>query len=81
MFNSIVIKINILSSLTEIRHTDVKDFLRKSCLFTLQSPDGDSPVGACGSAALHRHLRCFGSLTETSLTFRCGPDVSLPWHC
>ena len=23
---------------------------------------GDSPVGACGSASLRRHLRCFGSL-------------------
>ena len=22
---------------------------------------GDSPVGACGSASLRRHLRCFGS--------------------
>ena len=23
---------------------------------------GDSPVGACGSASLRRHLHCFGSL-------------------
>ena len=38
-----------------------------------QSPDGDSPGGACGSASLRRHLHCFGSLPETSLTLRCGP--------
>ena len=38
-----------------------------------QSPCGDSPGGACGSASLRRHLRCLGSLTETSLTLRCGP--------
>ena len=25
-----------------------------------QSPCGDNPVGACGSASLRRHLRCFG---------------------
>ena len=39
-----------------------------------QSPDGDSPGGACGSASLRRHLHCFGFLPETSLTFRCGPE-------
>ncbi|MBO8477677.1 MAG: hypothetical protein IAB80_02095 [Bacteroidetes bacterium] len=25
-----------------------------------QSPGGDSPGGACGSASLRRHLHCFG---------------------
>ncbi len=25
-----------------------------------QSPDGDSPGGACASASLRRHLHCFG---------------------
>ena len=39
-----------------------------------QSPDGDSPGGACGSASLRRHLHCFGFLPESSLTFRCGPE-------
>ncbi|MBO8478628.1 MAG: hypothetical protein IAB80_07055 [Bacteroidetes bacterium] len=26
-----------------------------------QSPIGDSPGGACGSASLRRHLHCLGS--------------------
>ena len=46
--------------MTGIRHTDVKDFFQKSCLSKPQSPDGDSPGGACGSASLRRHLHCFG---------------------
>ncbi len=77
MFNNIILKINILSFMTGIRQTDVKDFFQKSCL----SPPvtcGDSPVGACGSASLRRHLRCFGSYTGTSLTLRCGPEG--PFH-
>ena len=45
MFNSIVIKINILYSLTEIRHTDVKDFLRKSRLSTPSHLTVTAPVG------------------------------------
>ena len=45
MFNSIVIKINILYSLTEIRHTDVKDFLRKSCLSTPSHLTVTAPSG------------------------------------
>ena len=34
MFDNIILKINILSFMTEIRHTDVKDFFQKSCLST-----------------------------------------------
>ena len=55
MFNSIVIKINILYSLTEIRHTDVKDFLRKSCLstpshLTVTAPSGHAaPLRSAGT--------------------------------
>ena len=45
--------------MTGIRHTDVKDFFQKSCLSKPQSLR-DSPVGACGSASLRRHLHCFG---------------------
>ena len=71
MFNSIILKINILSFMTGIRHTDVKDFFQKSCLSKPQS------LAPSGHAA---PLRCAGtstasvSLTETSLTLRCGPD-------
>ena len=30
MFNNIILKINILSFMTGIRHTDVKDFFKKN---------------------------------------------------
>ncbi len=43
MFNSIILKINILSFMTGIRHTDVKDFFQKSCLSKPQSLR-DSPL-------------------------------------
>ncbi|MBO8470424.1 MAG: hypothetical protein IAB82_01355 [Bacteroidetes bacterium] len=52
--------------MTGIRHTDVKGISSGNpvCPEILsvhpQSPDGDSPVGACGSASLRRHLHCFG---------------------
>ena len=52
MFNSIILKINILSFMT--------GFLTEILPVHPQSPDGDSPGGACGSAALRRHLHCFG---------------------
>ena len=32
MFNNIILKINILPFMIGIRHTDVKDFWKKSCL-------------------------------------------------
>ena len=43
MFNSIILKINILSFMTGTRHTDVKDFWKKSCLSNPQSLR-DSPL-------------------------------------
>ena len=58
MFNNIILKINILSFMT--------GFLPEILSVHTQSPDGDSPGGACGSAASV-------SISETSLTFRCGP--------
>ena len=67
--------------MTGIRHTDVKDFWEKSCMSKPQSPCGDSPGGACGSASLRRHLHCFGFLPETSLTFRCGPEGLATFVC
>ena len=73
MFNNIILKINILPFMIGIRHTDVKDFWKKSCLST---PSHLSVTAPAGHAA---PLRCAGtstasvSLTETSLTFRCGP--------
>ena len=52
MFNNIILKINILSFLT--------GFLTEILSVHPQSPDGDSPGGACGCASLRRHLHCFG---------------------
>ena len=60
--------------MTRIRHTDVKDFLQKSCLSTPSHLSVTAPVGHAAP------LRCAGtftasvSLTETSLTLQCGPD-------
>ena len=72
-FNYIRLIFNILTSTTGIRRLT----LRISSRNPVCPPPvtcGDSPVGACGSASLRRHLRCLGSLTETSLTLRCGPE-------
>ena len=60
--------------MTRIRHTDVKDFLQKSCLSTPRHLTVTAPAGHAAP------LRCAGtftasvSLTETSLTLRCGPE-------
>ncbi|MBO8478256.1 MAG: hypothetical protein IAB80_05165 [Bacteroidetes bacterium] len=35
-------------------------FLKEIWSVHPQSPDGDSPGGACGSASLRRHLHCLG---------------------
>ena len=43
IFNNIILKINSLSFMTRIRHTDVKDFFQKSCLSNPQSLR-DSPL-------------------------------------
>ena len=45
MFNNIILKINILSFMTGIRHTDVKDFWKKSCLSTPSHLAVTAPVG------------------------------------
>ena len=74
MFNSIILKINILSFLTGIRHTDVRGISGGNPSCPPPVTCGDGPGGACGSASLRRHLHCFGSLPETSLTLRCGPE-------
>ena len=62
MFNNIILKISILSFMTGIRHTDVKGISSGNPVCPPPVTCGDSPVGACGSASLLRHLRCFGSL-------------------
>ena len=60
--------------MTGIRHTDVKDFRGKSCLSTPSHLSVTAPVGHAAP------LRCAGtcaasvSLSETSLTLRCGPE-------
>ena len=60
--------------MTGIRHTDVKDFFQKSCQSTPSHLTVTAPAGHAAP------LRCAGtftasvSLTETSLTFRCGPE-------
>ena len=60
--------------MTGIRHTDVKGISSGNPVCLPPVTCGDSPVGACGSASLRRHLHCFGFLPETSLTLRCGPE-------
>ena len=73
MFNNITLKINILSFMTGIRHTDVRDFFQKSCLST---PSHLSVTAPAGHAAPLRSAGTFTasvSISETSLTFRCGP--------
>ena len=60
MFNNIILKINILSFMTGIRLTDVKGISGGNPVCPPPVTCGDSPVGACGSAALRRHLHCFG---------------------
>ena len=62
MFNNIILKISILSFMTGIRHTDVRGISGGNPDCPPPVTCGDSPVGACGSASLRRHLRCFGSL-------------------
>ena len=44
-----------------IRHTDVKGISSGNPGCPPPVTCGDSPVGACGSASLRWHLRCFGS--------------------
>ena len=57
MFNNIILKINILSFMTVIRHTDVKDFCQKSCLSTpshlaVTAPSGHAaPLHSAGTCA------------------------------
>ena len=60
--------------MTGIRHTDVRGISSGNPVCPPPVTCGDGPVGACGSASLRRHLHCFGSLPETSLTLRCGPE-------
>ena len=47
--------------MTGIRHTDVKGISSGNPVSPPPVTCGDSPVGACGSASLRRHLRCFGA--------------------
>ena len=60
--------------MTGIRYTDVRGISGGNPSCPPPVTCGDGPVGACGSASLRRHLRCFGSPPGTSLTLRCGPE-------
>ena len=46
--------------MTGIRQTDVKGISSGNPACPPPVTCGDSPGGACGSASLRRHLRCFG---------------------
>ena len=59
MFNNIILKINILSFMTGFL-TEILSVHTEILSVHPQSPDGDSPGGACASASLRRHLHCFG---------------------
>ena len=65
MFNNIILKINILSFLTGIRHTDVKGISSGNPVYLPPVTCVDSPGGACGSAVLRRHLRCIDFLKKS----------------
>ena len=67
MFNNIILKINILSFMTGIRHP--------------QSPAVTAPVGH--AAPLRSAGTCAASvpLQETSLTLRCGPEGLTTFVC
>ena len=67
MFNNIILKINILSFMTGIRHP--------------QSPAVTAPVGH--AAPLRSAGTCAASvpLQETSLTLRCGPEGLATFVC
>ncbi len=41
-----------------------------------QSPDGDSPGGACGFASLRRHLHCLEMKITPKLTIHSAPEGS-----
>ena len=74
MFNNIILKINILSFMTGIRHTDVKDFFQKSCLSTPSHLTVTAPVGHAAALRSAGTFTASVFLTETSLTLRCGPE-------
>ena len=60
--------------MTGIRHTDVNDFLRKSCLSTPSRLTATAPVGH--AAPLRSAGTCAAPvpMAGTSLTLRCGPE-------
>ena len=74
MFNNIILKINILSFMSGIRHTDVKGISSGNPVCPPQSPAVTAPSGHAAP------LRSAGTSTasvpmqETSLTLRCGPE-------
>ena len=78
MFNNIILKISILSFMTGIRHTDVKGISSGNPGCPPPVTCGDSPVGACGSASLRRHLRCFGSLAGNLADAPVRPCWAIP---
>ena len=59
--------------MTEIRHTDVKDFFQKSCQSTPSHLTVTAPAGHAAPLRSAGTFTASVSLPETSLTFRCGP--------
>ena len=60
--------------MTEIRHTDVKDFFQKSCQSTPSHLTVTAPVGHAAALRSAGTFTASVFLTETSLTLRCGPE-------
>ena len=60
--------------MTGIRHTDVKDFFQKSCLFTPSHLTVTAPVGHAAPLLSAGTSTASVPMQETSLTLRCGPE-------
>ena len=60
--------------MTGIHRTDVKDFFQKSCLSTPSHLSVTAPVGHTPPLRSVGTSTASVSLSETSLTLRCGPE-------
>ena len=67
--------------MTGIRHTDVKDFFQKSCLFTPSHLTVTAPVGHAAPLRYAGTSTASVSMQETSLTLRCGPEGPFQKSC
>ena len=60
--------------MTGFRRTGVKDFFQKSCLSTPSHLSVTAPVGHAATLRYAGTSTASVSMTETSLTLRCGPE-------